>query len=129
MANAFDSLNDAEKTDDRYMDRVEFFLSLKKVASTRAIARNQTKELLKSKGTTTAKLRSSLGGRTQKAPNISKIHSESAKQVATTRRMPKSTDIKTPSAKASAPTTNAQTAKAESKDKLKKLLKAKAVKA
>jgi len=124
MDNPFEALNDTERTDDRYMDRVEFFLSLKKESSARAIARDQTKDLLKSKGTTTARLRSSLGGRTQKAPSISKIHSESASTAGKARAVPKQTEIAEPKAMAKA-VTGGETPKAQSKRKLKQLLKAK----
>lgn len=125
MENPFEALNDEERTDDRYMDRVEFFLSLKKEASSvRAVARDTTKDLLKSKGTTTARLRSSLGGRTQKAPSISKIHSESASAAGKARAVPKQTAIAEPKAVAK-PVVGGETPKAQSKRKLKQLLKAK----
>lgn len=120
MENPFDVLNDQNNTDDRYLDRVEFFLYLKgKEASARAVARDETKDLLKSKNVTTAKLRNSLKGRTQKAPNIDKNYSESAQTVAKRTATLEATNIKKPTAKATAPKGDLAS---KNKNRVKKLL-------
>jgi hypothetical protein len=71
MSDPFDSLVE-DNTDDQYLNRAEFFLNLKEKtgASVKAIAKDEVKALLKSKGVSTAKLRKSLGGKMEKPKDI-----------------------------------------------------------
>tara|TARA_B100000131_G_scaffold221323_1_gene212805 strand:+ start:180 stop:542 length:363 start_codon:yes stop_codon:yes gene_type:complete len=71
MSDPFDKLIGSD-TDDHYMDRAEFFLGLKEKlgAKITAIARDEVKELLDAKGTSTAKLRKSLSGKMEKPKDI-----------------------------------------------------------
>ena len=126
MENPFTALNDKERTDERYLDRVEFFLSLKnKEAGVRSVARDETRDLLKSKNVATAKLKARLGGRMQKAPNIEKNYSGSAQAVAKRRNNVDTAEIKKPSAKATAVTTKTPDVASKNKDRVKQLLKKK----
>lgn len=129
MENPFDALNTEERTDDRYLDRVEFFLSLKKTAasSVKSIARKETKDLLESKGTKSVRLKAQLGGRTKSAPNINKNYEESAQAVGKRKSNVSTTEIKTPSAKPGSVNTNTVAVNQANKNKLKRLLRSKKV--
>jgi len=101
MSNPFDILASVNDTDDNYADRVEFFLSLKEkvgALNVKAVAKDEVKALLKSKGVSTAKLRSSLGGKMNKPKDIPGYSSKlgpSGKQVKAP-PVEKSKDIKAP---------------------------------
>jgi hypothetical protein len=113
--NPFDTLAESN-TDDNYLARVEFFLSLKEkigsVSSVKSIAKDEVKALLKSKGVGSAKLRSALSGKMNKPKDIpgfsKKLGPKSDVKV-------KSTKIKSPD-KVKAP-------KSEAKQKLVSALK------
>ena len=81
----FDSLNDNESTDARYLDRVAFFMSLKKEASaTNKISKDDVAELLKSKAVVKAKLKKVTSGRMSnvRGADVGKNYEQSAKSVA-----------------------------------------------
>ena len=79
--NPFEALNDSEQTDQRYVDRVNFFLALKKEASATPVAKDNIKDLLNSKAVVKAKLNKSTAGR-MRSVNIDKNYTDSAKAVA-----------------------------------------------
>ena len=131
MDNPFIALNDKEQTDERYLDRVEFFLSLKEdltkeAASARTVARDKTKDLLESKQVKGVKLRARLKGKVQQPANIEKNYSQSAAAVAKRRKGAESTEIKKPTAIAKAPTDKTPNVASSNKDRMARLLKAKA---
>ena len=130
MDNPFIALNDKEQTDERYLDRVEFFLSLKedltKEASARQVARDKTNALLESKQVKGVRLKARLKGKVQRPANIEKNYSESAAAVAKRRKGAESTEIKKPTAIAKAPTKTTPDVASSNKDRMARLLKAKA---
>ena len=121
MENVFEALRDNEKHD-QYMDRVEFFLSLKKEAGARSVARDETRKLLESKGSSSAKLKSRLSGKMHKAPNIGKNYSDSAQAAGRSTKSVEMSEIKKPSASVAKVDAKTPSAKNLNKEKLKKLL-------